>query len=65
MPPSMMPASVMYRMSRCRMWLISWATTPWSSSRLSLASRPAVTAMEADWGLRPVAKAFGAGSLMM
>ena len=60
MLPSMMPASVTYRMSRWRMWLISWAMTPCSSSRLSRASRPAVTATDADLGLRPVAKALGA-----
>ena len=47
------------------MWLISCATTPWSSSRFKRASSPAVTATEAFLGLRPVAKALGAGSAMM
>jgi len=44
------------------MWAISWATTPCSSSRESLVSRPSVTAMLADAASRPVAKALGSES---
>ena len=51
-------------MSKFRMWLISWAMTPWSSSRSSFSSRPVVTATDACFGSRPVAKAFGAVSGM-
>ncbi len=43
----------------------SWASTPSSSTRFIFSSRPVVTAMAACWGLRPVAKALGAGSSTM
>ena len=36
MAPRVTPARVMKRVSRLAMWPSSWATTPWSSSRLSL-----------------------------
>ena len=42
----------------------SWARTPSSSTRFIFSSSPVVTAMAACFGLRPVAKAFGAGSSM-
>src|SRR4026207_2540943 len=44
------------------MCAISWATTAYSSSRLSVSSRPSVTAMLAVAGSRPVAKALGSSS---
>ena len=62
--PTMTPIRSMNRMSKFRTWLISCAMTPWSSSRSSFSSSPAVTAMEACFGSRPVAKAFGAVSGM-
>jgi hypothetical protein len=39
----------------------SWASTPSSSTRFIFSSRPVVTATAACFGLRPVAKALGAG----
>ncbi len=51
-------------MSRLRTWLISCAMTPCSSSRSSFSSSPVVTAIEACFGSRPVAKALGAVSGM-
>ncbi len=39
--------------------------TPSSSTRFIIPSSPVVTAIAACRGLRPVAKAFGAGSSMM
>ncbi|CAB5068199.1 unannotated protein [freshwater metagenome] len=62
--PTVSTTSVMYDVSRLRMWAISWASTPSSSPRDILASRPVVTVTDAFDGLRPVANAFGAGSLM-
>jgi len=47
------------RMSRLRTWLISWASTPRSSSHVQICRIPAVTATAAWCGLRPVAKALG------
>ena len=53
-PTNTMPAStpimrMFRRMSPFRMWLNSWPITPCSSSRLSVASVPRVTAtMESD-----------------
>ena len=49
-------------MSRFRTCAISWAITPWSSSRFIVLRRPVVTAMDAWSGSRPVANAFGSGS---
>ena len=48
-----------------RTWDISWAMTPWSSSRSSFSSRPVVIAIDACAGSRPVANAFGAVSSMV
>ena len=63
--PTSMPTSVAKRMSKLRTCDISWAITPWSSSRLSmLRAARAVTAIEACCGSRPVAKALGAASSM-
>jgi hypothetical protein len=44
---------------------ISWAITPCNSSRFNLASRPEVTATADLFGFLPVAKAFGAASLII
>ena len=57
--PSSAATSVIFRMSRFRTCAISWAITPWSSSRFIVPSRPVVTAIEACSGSRPVANAFG------
>ncbi len=65
MLPSMIPATVMSCESRFAMCDISCATTPWSSSRLSFDTRPAVTAMALFSGFIPIANALGAGSSMM
>ena len=62
--PTSTPTSMAKRMSKLRTCDISWAITPWSSSRLIISSSPAVTAIDACCGSRPVAKALGAGSLM-
>ena len=64
MEPSMTAARVMNCTSRFLRWPISWAMTPWSSSRLRRYIRPVVTVMELVSGLRPTAKALGAGSSM-
>ena len=47
------------RMSRLPTWLISWASTPRSSSQSRMLRMPRVTATAACCGLRPVAKALG------
>ena len=60
--PTSAATIVITRTSRLRMWLISWATTPCSSSRSSVSSRPRVTASDACSGSRPVANAFGSAS---
>src|SRR6266567_6450968 len=44
------------------MWLISWLSTPSSSSRFIVASSPVVAVIAALSGLMPVANAFGDGS---
>ena len=62
MDPTMTPTRSMNRMSRFRMWLISWPMTPWSSSRSIFWTSPVVTANDACLGSRPVANAFGAVS---
>ena len=51
--PSMTAASVMNCTSWFLRWPISWAITPWSSSRLRRYIRPVVTVMELVSGLRP------------
>ena len=53
------------RMSPFRMWLNSCATTPWSSSRVSLCSVPLVTVTTASLVVRPAAKELIAGSSSM
>ena len=65
MPPTIVTARVLIRMSWLRMCDSSWASTPSSSTRFIFSSRPVVTATAACFGLRPVAKAFGAWSSMM
>jgi hypothetical protein len=45
-------------MSPLRMWLNSWATTPWSSSRVRESSAPRVTATAASLEVCPAAKAL-------
>ena len=64
MAPSMMPIVVMSATSRFAMCPISWATTPWSSSRSRISRRPVVTATLALLGSRPAANALGEGSSM-
>src|SRR5436309_887755 len=44
------------------MWLISWPSTPSSSSRFMISRSPVVAVMAARSGLIPVAKALGEGS---
>src|SRR5207244_11154542 len=44
------------------MWLISWLTTPSSSSRFMSWSSPVVAVIAALFGLTPVANALGDGS---
>ncbi len=46
------------RMSPFRIWLNSWATTPWSSSRVSQVTHPRVTPITAFPGSVPAAKAL-------
>jgi len=65
MVPSSMLHMAMSRTSRFLICAISCPTTPWSSSRLSFCSSPEVTASEARFLSRPVAKAFMAGSSMI
>ena len=62
MEPSMTAARVMNWTSRFFRWLISWAITPWSSSRFSRWSSPVVTQIALLAGWLPTANAFGAGS---
>ena len=50
-------------MSPLRMWLNSWAITPWSSSRLRYFRQPAETPITASPGSCPAAKALMLGSL--
>ena len=45
-------------MSPLRMWLNSWAMTPWSSSRVRFWIQPRVTPMTASPGVYPAAKAL-------
>ena len=45
-------------MSPLRMWLNSWAMTPWSSSRVRFWMQPRVTPMTASPGVYPAAKAL-------
>ena len=52
------------RTSKFLTWLISCANTPSSSSRFMIWSSPVVTVTEAWFGSRPVANAFGLGSLI-
>jgi hypothetical protein len=49
-------------MSPLRMWLNSWAMTPWSWSRLSCRTQPRVTPTTASPGVKPAAKALIPGS---
>ena len=60
--PTSVATTVPTRMSRSRTWLSSWATTPSSSTRFIMSSRPWVTAIDECSGSRPVANAFGACS---
>ena len=61
--PASSPMSRMFsRMSPLRMWLNSCPITPCSSSRLSWASAPPVTAMAASAGVNPAANALMPGS---
>ncbi len=46
------------RMSPLKMWLNSWAITPWSSSRESCSAQPRVTPITASLGEKPAAKAL-------
>ena len=62
MPMATEAATELIRMSRLRTWLISWASTPWSSSHVSTSRIPLFTQTAACSGLRPVAKALGWGS---
>ena len=52
-------ATELIRMSRCLTCASSWASTPSSSSSLSICRMPSVAATAACFGLRPVANAFG------
>ena len=60
--PTSAASMVMRRTSRFLTCPSSWATTPWSSSRVHRSSSPCVTAMCACRGSVPVANAFGSGS---
>ena len=62
--PTSTAARLISRTSRLRMCAISWAMTPSSSRVDSFSIRPVVAATYACSGLRPAAKAFGAGSLI-
>ena len=59
MPMAIAAATEPMRMSRFFTWLISWASTPFSSSHVRTLRMPWVTATAAWFGLRPVAKALG------
>ena len=60
MAPPTVAATVMVRVS----WFLTCASSPVTSSELSISSRP-VEAHTAAWlGLRPVAKALGCGFCM-
>ena len=59
MPMATAAATEPMRMSRLPMWLISWASTPRSSSQSQTWRMPWVTATAAWLGLRPVANALG------
>ncbi len=63
--PASVAVMVMVSVSRLRIWASSWATTPATSSRVSMLRRPVFTATAAFSGLRPVAKALGWSSWMM
>ena len=60
--PTSTATSVISRTSRFRTWEISCARTPRARARPSAGGCPVVTATYACSGLRPAAKAFGAGS---
>ncbi len=60
--PTTVATTVPIKMSRSRMWDISWPITPSSSTRFIVSSRPWVTAIDECLGSRPVAKALGAAS---
>ncbi len=60
--PTMPASRVMSLVSKLRTCDISCATTPCSSSRLSVRSKPSVTAMLALRGSMPVANALGSES---
>src|ERR1039458_9992317 len=64
MAPAKVAAMELMRMSRFRTWPSSWASTPSSSSSLSSPRMPWVTATDAWFGLRPVAKALGESDRM-
>jgi len=57
--PASVAAIELVKISRLRTWLNSCASTPSSSSSVSSARIPCVTATEACFGFRPVANAFG------
>ena len=60
--PATMPAdeaTVITSTSRCATWESSWASTPSSSSGVSLPMIPVVTQTTARFGERPVANALG------
>jgi len=63
MTPAVVAATAETKVSRFATWAISCAVTPCSSSRSIESNNPVVNAMSAFSGLRPVAKALGAGSL--
>ena len=62
MAMAMAAATEPMRMSRLPTWDSSWASTPLSSSSLSICMMPWVQATAAWSGLRPVAKALGCRS---
>ncbi len=63
--PATIAAMLAMRMSRLAMCAISCASTPSSSRGPSARWMPAVTAIAACLGLRPVAKAFGCSAGVM
>ena len=62
MPKMIAETRTFIRMSPFRMWLNSWAITPWSSSRVSFWRVPRVTVTTASLVVRPAAKELIAGS---
>ena len=62
--PAIVAETVEIRMSRCLTCASSWAITPRNSLALRIRSSPVVAATAACSGLRPVANAFGASSLI-